>query len=218
MSVQRLVSVAFVLTAFASLCSAQEMDKSKQMDKAKDETLKDPSKVFCPICVANGYASGVARPKDWFLTSNSVGTALWNVSIPRLQLGLTYHGSSKAVRALVGYQLATETFKTPGLNISYGIQSQETGATGTSVTLEKNFFRGNQSLNIFSGVSFRSTDSLGRFVGGVKFSPDGTWYVGNQYDGLANNPFVQYTWGDKSIGLLNVAGKKLTATFGITFK
>jgi hypothetical protein len=99
--------------------------------------LSQESKVFCPICVANGYSSSVRKPKDWFFSVNNVGAALWYTSIPRTQVGLTFHGSSRAIRPIITYQPVTETTNTPALNVSYGLQSQETGSTGAAVTLEK---------------------------------------------------------------------------------
>jgi hypothetical protein len=200
------------LSLSASLCTAQTSNTEDEEKKASQK-----SEVFCPICVANGYASGIRNPKEWFATINSVGTAIWNTSIPRVQIGATYHGSSKAIRGLFGYRILDEGFDKPGLNFSYGIQSQETGATGTSLTLEKNFFKGRQSLNTFAGVAFRTTETVGRFVGGFKYSNDDKWFFGNQYDGRDNNPFVQLTKGNQSVGLLMVASKNLSLTFGITF-
>lgn len=197
------------------LCANGLAAQNQEQSASKDQ--QNQSEVFCPICVANGYASGIRNPKNWFATTNSVGTAIWNISIPRVQLGLTYHGSSRAVRGLFGYRLLNERTNTPGLNFSYGIQSQETGATGTSLTLEKNFYRGAESLNFFAGAGFRTGEDFGRLVTGFKYSPDDVWFFGNQFDGRDQNPFLQYTKGSQSIGLLLVAQKNLTLTFGITF-
>jgi len=179
--------------------------------------LADGSKVFCPICVANGYASGIESPKKWFFTANSVGAALWNVSIPRVHLGATFHGSSRGVRALFAYQAVLERDELPGLNLSYGLQSQETGATGAAVTLEKNYRFGENRVNLFGGVSRQTNETKLRTVFGTKYSPDGKWFIGNQFDGRAQNPFVQYVKGDYSVGLLLVSAKDLTLTFGVTF-
>ena len=178
----------------------------------------DGSKVFCPICVANGYsASTQATGKQWFLTGNSVGGAIWNSSIPRLQLGLGYHGSSRAVRGLVSYRAIEQVVPGVGLNLGYGFQSQESGATGASATLEHNMVRGAGVLNLFGGISVQENDRRGRFVGGFKWSPDGKWFVGNQYDGRAHNPFVQRAFGDYSLGLLYVSARSLSLTAGWSF-
>lgn len=176
------------------------------------------SRVYCPICVANGYASTTrSSTKKWFFTANSVGGALWTSSIPRLQLGVGYHGSSRAVRALASYRLVPEEHGNVGVNVGYGIQSQETGASGFSTTFELNPNIGRGSLNLFGGASLQSDESRLRPVGGFKWSPDGTWVVGNQYDGRAQNPFVQYLFGNSSVGLLYVAARRLTLTGGISF-
>jgi len=176
------------------------------------------SRVYCPICVANGYASSTrASDKKWFLTGNSVGGALWTSVIPRLQLGVGWHGSSGAVRALTSYQLLPEERGNVGINLGYGIQNQETGAAGFSATFELNprFRRG--SLNLFAGTSLQSDDNRLRAVGGFKWSPDNTWVIGNQYDGRAQNPFVQYLFGNNSVGLLYVGARRLTLTGGVSF-
>jgi hypothetical protein len=195
-----------VPTSF-TLYSPQQMD-----DKAVDK-----SQIFCPICVANGYASGVKSDQDWFFAANSSGGALWYRGIDRVQLGAVYHQGSRGLRALAGYQILQESAGAPALNISYGVQSQETGSTGTSLTLEKNFFRGIESLNVFGGVSRRTGETQNRAVYGFKWSPDDRWFFGNQFDGVDHNPFFQVVRGDKSYGLLYTATRKVSLTFGISF-
>jgi hypothetical protein len=176
------------------------------------------SQVFCPICVANGYASGMRTRKDWFISANSSGGALWFTGISRLQLGATYHQASKGLRGLLGYQVIQESQSSPALNLSYGIQSQETGRTGTSLTFEKNYTRGStQSMNVFAGVSFRSNESNGRVVGGLKYSSDDRWFYGNQFDGEDHNPFLQYVRGNQSVGLIYIGAKNLSLTVGYSF-
>ncbi|MDX2065411.1 MAG: hypothetical protein SFX74_06680 [Fimbriimonadaceae bacterium] len=175
------------------------------------------SKVFCPICVANGYASAPSSTKKWFFTGNSVGSALWYLGEPRWQFGATYHSATQGVRALVGYQAITERHGAPALNLSYGLQSQETGATGVSVTLEKNGGYGPGRWNVFAGASVRSRESVVRPVAGFRYSPSMRWSFGNQYDGNVHNPFVQYRWREYSVGALAVGARVLTLTFGISF-
>jgi hypothetical protein len=172
----------------------------------------DRTRIFCPICVGNGYASAPREPKEWFLTANSVGGAIWNQSIPDWQLGLSYHQSTRAVRALVSFRAVRETESRPAVNLSYGVQSQETGATGGAATAEKSF----GAWHVYAGASVQ-TDGRVRPVGGVRFSVDTAWSAGNQYDGRAHNPFVQYSFGDYSVGLLAIAGKRLSLTAGLTF-
>lgn len=184
--------------------------------QASDQTA-DKSQIFCPICVANGYASGVKSDQDWFFAANSSGGALWYRGIDRVQLGAVYHQGSRGIRALAGYQIVQESGRSPALNASYGVQSQETGATGTSFTLEKNFFRGIESLNVFGGVSRRTGETINRAVYGFKWSPDDRWFIGDQFDGIDHNPFFQIVRGDKSYGLLYTATKKISLTFGISF-
>lgn len=182
-----------------------------------EEQASDKSQIFCPICVANGYASGIKSDQDWFFAANSSGGALWYRGIDRVQLGAVYHQGSRGLRALAGYQLLQESGQAPALNISYGVQSQETGTTGTSITLEKNFFRGIESLNVFGGVSRRTGETTNRAVYGFKWSPNDRWFIGNQFDGIDHNPFFQIVKGDKSYGLLYTATKKISLTFGISF-
>ncbi len=182
-----------------------------------EEQASDKSQIFCPICVANGYASGIKSDQDWFFAANSSGGALWYRGIDRVQLGAVYHQGSRGLRALAGYQLVQESGRAPALNISYGVQSQETGTTGTSLTLEKNFFRGIESLNVFGGVSRRTGETTNRAVYGFKWSPNDRWFIGNQFDGIDHNPFFQIVKGDKSYGLLYTATKKISLTFGISF-
>jgi hypothetical protein len=178
------------------------------------EPFSPGSRVFCPICVSNGYASSTAaKDKVWFLTGNSVGGALWNRSIPRWQLGIGTHGKSRSVRGLVSYRAIPERNGSVGLNLGYGIQSQETGATGFSTTAEWNPGNG----NVFGGFSLETGDRRLRPVAGFKWSPLPNWFIGNQYDGRHHNPFVQRTFGDISLGLLSVAGKSLTLTAGVSF-
>jgi hypothetical protein len=179
--------------------------------------LSQESKVFCPICVANGYSSSVRKPKDWFFSVNNVGAALWYTSIPRTQVGLTFHGSSRAIRPIITYQPVTETTNTPALNVSYGLQSQETGSTGAAVTLEKNFYLPNLEINAFGGAARRTFETFNRTVYGVKIAYKEAWVLGHQFDGRDPNPFVQYRWDDYSVGILLVSGKNATLTFGITF-
>jgi hypothetical protein len=181
------------------------------------EQTTDGSQVYCPICVANGYASGIRSKKEWFLSANSSGGALWFGGLKRIQLGATYHQASKSVRGLLAYQVLEETAGTPGLNFSYGVQSQETGRTGTSITLEKNFAKGASSLNLFGGVAYRTSENFGRAVAGFKYSPNDVYFIGNQFDGVDHNPFFQIVKGDRSVGLLYVGSKKLSLTVGLTF-
>ncbi len=181
-----------------------------------DQTA-DKSQMFCPICVANGYASGVKSDRDWFFAANSSGGALWYRGIDRVQLGAVYHQGSRGLRALAGYQIVQESGRLPAFNVSYGVQSQETGSTGTSLTLEKNYFRGIESLNVFAGVSRRTGETTNRAVYGFKWSPDDSWFIGDQFDGIDHNPFFQLVRGDKSYGLLYTATKKISLTFGISF-
>lgn len=187
----------------------------QQPDRQDEST--DRSQIFCPICVANGYASGVKSDQNWFFAANSSGGALWYRGIDRVQLGAVYHQGSRGLRALAGYQVLEESNRAPALNVSYGVQSQETGSTGTSLTLEKNFFRGIETLNVFGGVSRRTGETQNRAVYGFKWSPDDRWFFGNQFDGLDHNPFFQVVRGDRSYGLLYTATRKVSLTLGVSF-
>ena len=179
---------------------------------------RQKSRIYCPICVANGYSSGTSTSgQKWFLTTNSVGSALWNSEIPRLTLGVGYHGSTKALRGLASYQLVPEEKNRPGFNLGYGIQSRETGATGFSATAEINPYVYGKSVNYFAGFSVQSDDGRVRPVAGVKYSPDKVWYFGDQYDGRAHNPFVNRSFGRYSVGALWVAARTLTVTVGVSF-
>ncbi len=174
-------------------------------------------KVFCPVCVANGYASSTtAAGKDWFITGNSVGGALWYQGIDRLQIGVGFHSSSEAVRGLFSYRLIPNLGRDLGLNIGYGFQNQESGATGVSSTLEWNPQLERGSLNVYAGAS-RQTDARNRFIYGAKWSPDGVWFVGNQFDGRDHNPFFQRSFGHYSVGLIYVAGKRVSLSAGYQF-
>ncbi len=197
-----MIEIAFAPLAFTSPLQDAQTDKSQ---------------IFCPICVANGYASGSKSDKNWFFSANSTGGALWFRGIERLQIGAVYHQGTKAIRGIGGYQLLTESMSAPALNISYGVQSQDTGRTGSSLTLERNFFKGIESLNVFAGVSRRTGEDVNRAVYGFKWSPDDRLFFGNQYDGTDHNPFAQIVVGDRSYGLLYNASKTLSLTFGINF-
>jgi hypothetical protein len=178
---------------------------------------QDPQgKVFCPVCVANGYAaSTTSTDRDWFLTGNSVGGALWYQGINRLQLGIGYHQSSQAVRGLFSYRLA-DFNDDLGLNIGYGFQSQETGSTGASATIEWNPKISHGTLNLYTGASYQ-TDERTRLVYGAKWSPDQLWFIGNQYDGRTHNPFIQRSFGNYSLGLIAINGKTLSISAGVSF-
>lgn len=177
----------------------------------------EQGKVFCPVCVANGYASSTsAAGKDWFVTGNSVGGALWYQGVDRLQLGVGFHSSSEAVRGLFSYRLIPNLGQDLGLNIGYGFQNQESGATGVSSTLEWNPRLVRGSLNLYAGAS-RQTDARNRFIYGAKWSPDGVWFVGNQFDGRDHNPFFQRSFGHYSVGLIYVAGKRVSLSAGYQF-
>lgn len=195
------------------------VDQVKQIPNSRDLFPDLPqSKVFCPICVANGYASTTtATNKDWFFTANQVGGAIWNTSLPRLQLGLGLHSGDNAIRALVSFKAIPENKEGIGLNLGYGFQSQETGAAGFSSTAEWNPRWSQGSLNVFAGTSIQSNDGRVRPVVGFKVSPDQRWFLGTQYDGRANNPFIQRNFGDYSIGLIYIASRRLSATVGISF-
>ncbi|MBS1709251.1 MAG: hypothetical protein JSS65_11105 [Armatimonadetes bacterium] len=178
------------------------------------QALDQTSKVFCPICVANGYSATTdSKDKKWFFTANSTGGAVWHTGIDRLQVGIGYHRTSQAVRGLLSYKLVPRLADNLSLNVGYGIESQESGATGASTTLEWN----KGPLNAFAGASVQTNDGRLRPVGGFKWNVSGPWTVGNQFDGRDHNPFVQHRWQDTSLGLVYIAGKRLSLSLGVSF-
>jgi len=177
-----------------------------------------PTLVPCPICVANGYASARAEPdKPWFATANSVGGALWYSGLPRVQVGVGYHGSSRAVRALASFRAWEARGGAPAVNLGYGFQSQETGATGFSATAEWQRDLSSGTLHFYGGLSIPVEDSRVRPVGGFRYAWDEVWAAGVQYDGNDPNPFVNRSFGPVTLGVLWVATRSVTATIGYRF-
>lgn len=97
------------------------------------------------------------------------------------------------------------------------MQGIGTGNPGYSITLEKNLQTSVKgSLNLFGGIGFRSNESHGHFVGGMKYSWD-NFAVGLQHDGHQSYPFVTYTKGKSTLGLYLVEGKRPAYLAGIRF-
>jgi hypothetical protein len=103
--------------------------------------------------------------------------------------------------------LVLETERTPSVNFSIGVQGIGTGNPGYSSTLEKNFEFGQNNLNVYFGVGFRSNESHGHPVGGVRFSMMNGVGIGVQDDGHQHSPFVTYS-RDKWLVCLYVVGFK----------
>ncbi|HMS56033.1 MAG TPA: hypothetical protein PKA27_11595, partial [Fimbriimonadaceae bacterium] len=121
-------------------------------------------------------------------------TFMWYQAHPRLQVGLAHLWKQNAVRYLASLRIAEETARTPGINVSAGVQGIGTGNPGYGVTAEKNWTLPSGSVNAYGGVGFRSNESHAHMLGGFKFTPSGSpMTVGLQLDGHAKHPFVTYS-------------------------
>jgi len=88
----------------------------------------------------------------------------------------------------------------PSVHISAGIQGIGTGNPGYSLTAEKNWMRDAGSFNFFAGIGYRSNTKLLSPVGGFKYSPDGRFNIGVQYDEINTDPFATMNVGNFVFG------------------
>ncbi|CAN5518544.1 hypothetical protein BH11ARM2_BH11ARM2_30420 [soil metagenome] len=175
--------------------------------------------------MAGGYGAGSASmDSKWMLntvyaptTETTDETFLWYSVNPRLTLGAAYLLKQSAFRALGSYLLSPETDTLPSTHISAGLQGIGTGNPGFSLTSEKNWTLRFGSLNAFVGVGYRTNVRTLRGVGGFKFSPNGSWTVGYQNDGVTHYPFVTYNRGAMTYGAYLIGFKSPALLVGTRF-
>jgi hypothetical protein len=142
---------------------------------------------------------------------------VWYDATPRLSLGVAYLLKQGAFRALGAYTLSPETARMPSLHVSAGIQDIATGNPGYSFTGEKNFALARGSVNVYTGVGYRTNTHRGKLLGGIKFSPDGHWTVGLQNDGIHSHPFTTYSWDRWTAGFYLINSKSPGFLLGARF-
>lgn len=101
--------------------------------------------------------------------------------------------------------------------MSVGVQGIGTGNPGYSSTLEKNFKLGENTLNVYVGLGFRSNENHGHGVGGIRYSLKSGIGLGIQEDGHQHSPFVTYSHEKWVVGLYYVGFKNPAYLFGYRF-
>lgn len=142
---------------------------------------------------------------------------MWYRAHPRLRLGIAELSKQGAFRFLASGTLALESDHSPAVNFSVGVQGIGTGNPGYSVTTEKNFMVGDDNLNLYFGIGFRSNESHGHPVGGVRFSLESGVGFGVQDDGHQHSPFVTYSHEQWVVGLYYVGFKNPAYLVGFRF-
>jgi len=132
-------------------------------------------------------------------------------------LGLAYLHKQGSFRALAAYQFVPETTRTPSLNGSVGAQGIGTGNPGYSLTAEKNFEQREGSLNIFSGLGYRSNEDHAHWIGGLRYQLKSGLAFGLQLDGHQHNPFVVYSHNQAIFGFYLIDGKSPAYLVGLRF-
>lgn len=129
-------------------------------------------------------------------------TFLWYRPNPRLQLGSALLWKQGAFRALASYDVIPERARTPNLRVGFGVQGIGTGNPGYFATSEKNLATTGGHWNAYLGVGFRSNESHGHALGGLRYSALGSpWSLGIQNDGHASHPFVTHRTRDVTLGI-----------------
>lgn len=144
-------------------------------------------------------------------------TFVWYRAHPRLRLGIAELSKQGAFRFLASGTLALESEHSPSVNFSVGVQGIGTGNPGYSSTLEKNFKMGENNLNLYLGIGFRSNENHGHAVGGVRFSMENGFGLGIQDDGHQRSPFLTYSQDQWLVGLYYVGFKNPAYLVGLRF-
>lgn len=104
------------------------------------------------------------------------------------------------------------------VNVSAGVQGIGTGNPGFALTAEKNFgmYSGGR-LNVFAGMGWRTNEPHSHAIGGLKYSPDGRFFLGVQHDGHETHPFVTYARSGWIAGAYLINGKRVALMLGVRF-
>jgi hypothetical protein len=132
-------------------------------------------------------------------------------------LGVAFLHKQEAFRALAAYQFIPESAKSPSLNGSVGVQGIGTGNPGYSLTTEKNWKDQNGSLNLFTGVGFRSNETHLHAIGGVKYQFNFGTVIGVQLDGHGSHPFIIQNYKNVLGGVYLIDGRKAAFLIGARF-
>lgn len=142
---------------------------------------------------------------------------MWYRAHPRLRLGIAELSKQGAFRFLASGTLVLESAHSPAVNFSVGVQGIGTGNPGYSSTLEKNFKFGDENLNVYFGIGFRSNESHSHPVAGVRYSMSNGVGFGIQEDGHQHSPFVTVNHDQWLVGLYYVGFKNPAFLVGYRF-
>ncbi len=146
-------------------------------------------------------------------TVTTAETFLWYRADPRVRLGVAHLWKQNSLRWLASVNLVPETFDSPAINASVGVQGIGTGNPGYSATLEKNL----GALNAYMGIGFRSNESHSHFLGGAKYALEGGVALGMQLDGHQKHPFAVFTEGQTLYGAYLIDFKSPAFMVGYRF-
>lgn len=138
-------------------------------------------------------------------TATKGETFVWYSPSSRLHLGVAYLWKQGAFRALGNYALNQESEKIPLFRVGLGMQGIATGNPGYFATAEKNF---KNNVNAYVGIGFRSNESHGHGLWGIKKTWNSRYTLGIQDDGHQRHPFFTVGLGAQSVGVYLIGGER----------
>ncbi|MDI9639365.1 hypothetical protein QPK87_19340 [Kamptonema cortianum] len=144
-------------------------------------------------------------------------TFVWYRATPELRLGIAHLWKQNSFRFLASIRILAETENRPSLSASAGVQGIGTGNPGYSLTLEKNVDLDGLKVNAFAGVGFRSNESHGHPLGGVKLGVSENINIGFQNDGHQTHPFITFSKDEWVAGFYLIDGKSAAWMLGVRF-